>query len=130
MAKAKKKGFSKKTKQALLDDGVPENYITVYERMKLQLDEGRHIAKVTYRKARSSASSEKPKTIKELQEENRLVKEHHKTIMVARLRHVLEMQCWYVDDAMARLAGYERAKVWSTPFSVCTSSNHFGLTTS
>ena len=60
MAKAKKKGFSKKTKQALLDDGVPENYISVYERMKLQLDEGIHLAKVTYRKARSSASTKKP----------------------------------------------------------------------
>ena len=54
MAKAKKKGFSKKTKQALLDDGVPENYISVYERMKLQLDEGIHLAKVTYKKVRSS----------------------------------------------------------------------------
>ena len=35
-------------------------------------------------KARSSASAEPPKTIKELQKENKLVKEQHRKVMLAR----------------------------------------------
>ena len=101
MAKAKKKGFSKKTKQALLDDGVPENYISVYERMKLQLDEGIHLAKVTYRKARSSASTKKPSGQDD--DFKQWLAEEWQS-----LRPFLRMDFWKEDDLLYYLLGLKK----------------------